>query len=107
MHLNSFFSSDRGDDGKTPTATNLFAMPLPTRQRLYGRIEEGGVLHAKEEELSKPVRLTLLECKDKNGPRLVEYDVEDVTGDVVLRVGADLRTLSAITSSSSSKYLVT
>ena len=72
------FLSDRGDrsngDGWTPGGTDLWGVPL-------GGARPGGIID--------PIRLTRVSCW-RGGLDLMEYAADPATGDVVLRVGADL-----------------
>jgi C-terminal processing protease CtpA/Prc len=78
-----FFMSDRDTtNGVTPATMNLFAVPLPTENQLYGAGAETTLVGA--------IALTHASC-DFKGLALQEYSID--AGSVVLRIGADLHLL--------------
>ena len=68
------------------TTMNLFAAPLPTADELYDDSDNF--------VLRNVVQLTRVSCQFQ-GRAVREYTVDAVTGDVLLRIGADLYHLSA------------
>ncbi len=83
------FLSDRSvkensDGSWTPTSMNLWAMPLPSEEDLY---QEGGP------RLPKPMPLTSVSCQF--GGKSVREFAADISGSVILRIGADLHYLSS------------
>lgn len=66
------------------TSMNLWAAPLPTAKELY----------AEHFVLKHAVQLTRVSCQF-DGMALQEYSADPVTGNVLLRIGADLHYLSA------------
>jgi len=93
-----FFLSDRAnasggreDDDKTgewiPSTMNLWSMILPKKQDLYSDALSQGTA------LSRPFQIISVSC-EFNGMSLQEYAIDEVTGNVVLRIGADLFQMS-------------
>ena len=82
------FMSDRiGGDANSKAGTmNLWAMPLLKQEQLYSS--------NKNNKTKTLVQLTQVSC-DYNGKSLVEYAVDSVTGNVILRIGADLHLLES------------
>lgn len=83
-----FFLSDRANvDGDTwiPTTMNLWAAALPKRGRMYK--------HANKINMERPMKLTSISCI--NGMSLQNFAVDTANGNIVLRIGADLHSLSA------------
>ena len=81
------FLSDRSSNEKggwTPTTMNLWAIPLPSEADLYSHDDP---------VLETPIQLTAVSCQF-NGQALQEYSVDPVTGQIVLRIGADLHRLT-------------
>jgi len=78
------FLSDRLGDGDsdTPGSMNLWLTPLQTEKLLYDSNNNNST---KQEY----IQLTQVSC-DFDGKPLVEYAVDGVTGNVILRIGADL-----------------
>jgi len=83
-----FFLSDRANgDGDTwiPTTMNLWAASLPKRGRMYKNADKAN--------MERPLKLTSISCID--GMSLQEFAVDIGNGNIVLRIGADLHSLSA------------
>jgi len=74
-----------GNNTWRATTMNLYAAPLPTADELYAN--DNYVLR-------NVVQLTRVSCQFQ-GRAVREYTVDAVTGDVLLRIGADLYHLSA------------
>jgi C-terminal processing protease CtpA/Prc len=87
------FMSDRGsaENGEKwiPTTMNLWAAPLPTKDELYAPSFAGLIDNT-------IVQLTSISCQF-NGMALREYALDVVTGNILLRIGADLHWLAADT----------
>ena len=86
------FLSDRSalddtSDEWRATSMNLWAMPLPTVDIVYS----GGNETSK---LPRPIQITHVSCQF-DGMALQEYSVDPVTNNVVLRIGADLHSLTS------------
>jgi C-terminal processing protease CtpA/Prc len=82
-----FFMSDRGDINGTqwkPTTMNLWATLLPSREELYS----GNFV------FSRPFSITAVSCQ-YNGMHLQEYSIDTATGNIILRIGADLHVLDS------------
>lgn len=81
-----FFLSDRSNrDGTswTPTTMNLWYAKLPNKHRLY---------KTERTNLDRPQRLTVpISCS--NGFHVKEYSIDIATGNILLRIGADLQIL--------------
>jgi len=87
-----FFLSDRTNDLKTedsnkwvPSTMNLWFAPLPLMKQMYE--------NKNKPNLSRPLQLTTISCQF--GMPLQEYAIDKETGDIVMRIGADLHTLQA------------
>jgi len=89
------FISDRyypnSKNTQTQTSTlNLFAVPLPTTKQMYN----GKEFQAWSQIV--PLALTSISCEEgSDGRQLMEYDIDQETGHIVLRVGADFKMLDA------------
>lgn len=82
------FLSDRADiNGEkwASTSMNLWAAPLPKKRRMYKKEEMAN--------MARPFVLTSISCID--GMQIQEFAVDSANGNIVLRIGADLHTLSA------------
>ena len=95
------FLSDRHDAGGgsewIPGSLNLWALPLPSSEALYASADSSPDLSGETDgmpEMDRPFQLTSVSC-DHNGMSLMEYDVDEATGDVVLRIGADLHLMES------------
>ena len=102
------FLSDRSWNSETaswyPTTMNLWALPLSTTGGLEAYYDHPSPPESPQysdqgaavdvSAMTRPIALTQISC-DLNGQSLQEYSVDAVTGRIVLRVGADLYTLSA------------
>ena len=76
-----FFLSDRvTGNGHEAASMNLWATALPNEQELYN----------KNSTTREYIQLTQVSC-DFDGKSLMEYALDDVTGHIVLRIGADLQ----------------
>jgi C-terminal processing protease CtpA/Prc len=85
-----FFLSDRlkNVQNSEPGSMNLWAMPLLSEKDLYDKSNSTNKV--------KFTQLTQVSC-EFDGKPLVEYSVDSITGNVVLRIGADLHLLKAQT----------
>ena len=88
------YISDRfeAEDGTwIPGTLNLWAVPLPSQGELYSDADSGADAKADHipKKLRRPFPLTSVNC-DYNGMSLVEYSIDEVTGNIILRIGADL-----------------
>ena len=88
------YISDRfeAEDGSwIPGTLNLWAVPLPSQDELYSNADSGADAKADyiPKKLRRPFPLTSVNC-DYNGMSLMEYSIDEVTGNIILRIGADL-----------------
>ena len=88
------YISDRfeAEDGTwIPGTLNLWAVPLPSQDELYSDANSGADAKADHipKKLRRPFPLTSVNC-DFNGMSLMEYSIDNVTGNIILRIGADL-----------------
>lgn len=88
------YISDRfeAEDGTwIPGTLNLWAVPLPSQDELYSDANSGADAKANHipKKLRRPFPLTSVNC-DFNGMSLMEYSIDNVTGNIILRIGADL-----------------
>ena len=80
-----FFLSDRANvdgNGWMPATMNLWAAPLP---KVYKS--------PATDKMARPVKLTSISCID--GMSLQEFAIDTANSNIVLRIGADLHSLSA------------
>lgn len=78
------------------TSMNLWAAPLPTAKELYPHSGSSQALDASLSfALSPMIQLTRVSCHFE-GMALQEFAVDEVTGHVLLRIGADLYSLPAL-----------
>jgi len=83
-----FFLSDRADvdgDRWAPATMNLWAAPLPKLFKMYK--------NPAKDNMGRPVKLTSISCID--GMSLQEFAIDAAKSNIVLRIGADLHSLSA------------
>ncbi len=89
-----FFLSDRAinDDDKNEelkwlsSTMNLWAVAVPKKHRLY--------MNQDRSNMAEPFQVTSISCHF-NGMNLQEYAIDTATGNVILRIGADLQILKA------------
>jgi len=92
------YISDRreAEDGTwIPGTLNLWAAPLPSRDDLYNTAysdaegEAGAGAGHIPNKMQHSFPLTSVDC-EYNGMSLMEYSIDEVTGNIILRIGADL-----------------
>jgi len=88
------YISDRHESEKgtwIPGTLNLWAVRLPSRDDLYSTAysdADGETSHIPK-KMQHPFPLTPVNC-EYNGMSLMEYSIDEVTGNIILRIGADL-----------------
>ena len=88
------YISDRreAEDGTwIPGTLNLWAAPLPSRDDLYNTAysDADGEADHVPNKMQHSFPLTSVDC-EYNGMSLMEYSIDEVTGNIILRIGADL-----------------